>query len=465
MRVFHSRSLIFSIISDVFVIFFSLCLSLTILSLYASPQITLREFYLLIALVVIWFFASKNLGIYDEFRSRNFSFEIVLVLKAAIFQVITMIVILYALKAPISRLVVVYYGVLLVILSFFSKLIIRKLLNYIRTKGRNIRNILIIGGGKVGNRFYKTINGNPHYGYKIVGILDDKKNESMDGEYIGPISELNNILSEIKIDNVIVALPSYAYKKVEEILNVCSRYTTRVKIIPDYFKLPACTLSASMFGSFPIFSVNEYRINEYHWRIIKRLVDIAFSLAVIVFILSWIMPLTAILQLLFDKGPLFFKARRWGMNSDPFYCYKFRSMRKESTNHDVNGKHIPTTVGDRRITKLGNFLRKSNIDELPQFINVLLGDMSIVGPRPHDEYENMDLREKINLYMWRHLVKPGITGWAQVNGFRGGTKNIDLMKRRTEYDLWYIQHWSGWLDFQIVLLTVWKMIKGDPKAY
>jgi len=166
-----------------------------------------------------------------------------------------------------------------------------------------------------------------------------------------------------------------------------------------------------------------------------------------------------------SKGPVFFKQVRWGRDNIKFTAYKFRSMVTESKDVGRNGKYQQATKDDPRITSVGKFLRKTNLDELPQFINVLKGEMSIVGPRPHPEPLNLESKDHVKLYMLRHLVKPGITGWAQVNGLRGETKEIDLMQKRVEHDVWYIENWSFSTDIYIIFLTVWNMVKGDPNAY
>ncbi|HOM65642.1 MAG TPA: sugar transferase, partial [Ignavibacteriales bacterium] len=202
-----------------------------------------------------------------------------------------------------------------------------------------------------------------------------------------------------------------------------------------------------------------------HWQIIKRLFDIFFSLAVIILFFSWFFPIIFILQKILNPGPIFYKAKRWGLGGKPFYCYKFRSMVPQSRNVTKDGKHNFTKQNDPRITPFGKFMRKTNIDELPQFFNVLIGNMSVVGPRPHDEQENLQLLEKLDDYMVRHTVKPGVTGWAQINGFRGGTSNLELMEKRTKYDIWYIENWSFLLDLQIIILTIVRTLLGDKQAY
>ncbi len=242
-------------------------------------------------------------------------------------------------------------------------------------------------------------------------------------------------------------------------------HTTRVKIIPDYFKFISNKYDISMFGQFPLIAVRDDRLNELHWRILKRSFDLVFSFLLFVLVFSWLWPLLSILIKTTSPGPVFFRQERWGRNNRKFITYKFRSMRADSTDLDANGKFRQVTKNDPRVTRIGKFLRRTNLDELPQFWNVLKGDMSIVGPRPHPTPLNLESKNKVRLYMFRHLVKPGITGWAQVNGFRGETGDISLMQQRIDYDVWYIENWSFMFDMQIVGDTIWKMIKGDPKAY
>jgi putative colanic acid biosynthesis UDP-glucose lipid carrier transferase len=343
--------------------------------------------------------------------------------------------------------------------------IFRQLLYYLRRKGRNSRSIVIVGAGPVGENFYNSIRNNPHFGYKLIGFLDDEKKDFLNGKYLGAIDELERVLSSTHVDDVIIALPNEAVDVIDWVVKTCDMFPTRIKIIPDYFRFVSQRYNVTMFGRFPVVSVREDPLNQLHWRITKRAFDLLVTISVFILIFSWLWPVIFILQKLFNPGPVLYKAPRWGRNGEEFMCYKFRSMVPQSKNVNENGKHQHTTKTDKRITKFGGFLRRTNLDELPQFINVLKGEMSIVGPRPHDVKENIEIRNKIKSYMWRHISKPGLTGWAQVNGYRGGTDDIDLMRKRTEYDIWYIENWSIWLDIQIIVLTAWHMIKGDPHAY
>ncbi|MCU7494825.1 MAG: undecaprenyl-phosphate glucose phosphotransferase [Ignavibacteria bacterium] len=422
--------------------------------------------FLLFSLLAIFLFSSRASDLYDEFRSRNFSFELISLIKNVLIQALTSVFVLFFIKeVTLSRQFVLYYSSVLLLTMGLEKYLFRKSLDFLRSKGRNTRSILIVGAGKVGEEFYNSIKNNPHFGYKLIGFLDDEEKSIPNGKYLGAIDELERVLTETHVDDVIIALPNQAVDTIDWVVKICDMFPTRIKIIPDYFRFVSQKYDVSMFGRFPVVSVREDPLNQVQWRIVKRAFDLFVTVSVFVLIFSWLWPIIFVLQKIFNPGPIFYKAPRWGRNGEEFMCYKFRSMVPESKNVNTDGKHRHTTKTDKRINGFGRLLRKTNFDELPQLINVLKGEMSIVGPRPHDVKENMEIKNKIKSYMWRHISKPGLTGWAQVNGYRGGTDDINLMRKRTEYDIWYIEHWSIWLDLQIVFLTAWRMIKGDPNAY
>ena len=422
--------------------------------------------FLLLSLSVIWFLSSKSTKLYDDFRSRNFVHELIPVLRNVAYQVISTIIILFFEKeSNLSRSFVIIYSSLLLIFVIFEKFIFRQSLNYFRSKGRNLRTLVIVGAGEVGKNFYESISNNPHFGYRIIGFLDDQQKSFLNGKYLGKLSDLDFVLDNQRVDDVIIALPNYATEKLEEVISTCEKHTTRVKIIPDYFKFTSYKYSITMFDRFPIISVRNDKINEFHCRLIKRAFDTTFSLLLFIFVFSWLWPIIAIIIKLTSPGPVFYIQERWGRNNVKIRAYKFRSMVASSCEVDKNGKFQQTKKNDPRVTGIGKILRKTNLDELPQFWNVLKGEMSVVGPRPHPTPLNIESKDKVHLYMLRHLVKPGITGWAQVNGFRGETEDIVKMQKRIDHDIWYIENWSFSLDIQIILLTVWRMFKGDPHAY
>ena len=197
----------------------------------------------------------------------------------------------------------------------------------------------------------------------------------------------------------------------------------------------------------------------------KRCFDLSVAALLFIFFFSWLWPLLALLIKIMSPGPVFFKQERWGVQCRPIICYKFRSMVRESRDIDENGRYQQAKRDDWRVTPLGRFLRRNNLDELAQFINVLKGEMSVVGPRPHPTPMNLEIKDLIPNYQLRHLIKPGITGWAQVKGLRGETESLDLLRQRVEADIWYIENWSPWLDIKIVCRSIWLMLKGDPLAF
>ncbi|NLT49758.1 MAG: undecaprenyl-phosphate glucose phosphotransferase [Ignavibacteria bacterium] len=463
----HRKSLFITrFAADIFILLCSYVFALYI-SLGAEKfDLNIKTHFLGLALSLVWFFSAKTTRLYDEFRSRNYIIELISVYKNIAIQIIAAIVILFSMvEYRLPRMFVLSYAIIMVVFHSVNRYLFRTFLKYLRKKGRNLRNLLIVGAGKVGYNFYQTILNNPQFGYKVVGFLDDKNKSFLNGQYLGKIDDLDQVLDEKEIDNVIIALPNFALSRIEEVIRICEQHTTRIKIIPNYFNVVSSKYSVTMFGSFPVISVREDRVNEFNWRLLKRAFDFLFSLSVIILVFSWLFPLLALIIKTSSKGPVFFKQKRWGKNNKNFTTLKFRSMVVESKDIGDDGKFQQAKKDDPRITKIGAFLRKTNLDELPQFINVLMGDMSIVGPRPHPGPLNLQSKDKVKMYMLRHLVKPGITGWAQVNGHRGETGSVEKMQKRIEHDIWYIENWSFWLDIQIIFMTVWNMIKGDPNAY
>jgi putative colanic acid biosynthesis UDP-glucose lipid carrier transferase len=234
----------------------------------------------------------------------------------------------------------------------------------------------------------------------------------------------------------------------------------RFRIVPDIGALVKRQVFIDYLNEIPVLSLRREPLDDLGNKIKKRIFDIVVSSLVTIFILSWLIPLIGLLIKLESKGPVFFRQQRSGQDNKSFWCLKFRSM----TVND-NANLVQATRNDARITRLGQFLRRTSLDEFPQFLNVLMGDMSIVGPRPHMLKHTADYSKIIDEYMIRQFLKPGITGWAQVNGFRGETKTLDQMKKRVEYDLWYMENWNMWLDIKIMFLTVFNTIKGEENAF
>lgn len=427
-----------------------------------------NQYNLLFGLVLFWYFYSKSSLLYDDYRSREFIYQLTSIFKNIFAQAIIMILVYFLFKHEvINRKFIVVYSLSLTLILTTKYYLQKLILSYFRVKGKNVRYVLLIGGGELGYNFFKTIKENPNFGYKIIGILDDKQKSYLNGEYLGKIEDLESILISKNIDDVVIALPHYAFNSVNTIINISNRFGIRTRIIPDYDRYLSKKFQVSVFGDFPIITLRGEPLEEAHWRLLKRSFDILFSSFVLLFILSWLIPLIALINKFTSPGPVFFKQDRIGQKNKTFGCYKFRSMRVESSKNKAEYKAV--SKEDPRITRFGKILRKSNLDELPQFINVFKGEMSVVGPRPHAIAWNDKYSEYVEEIRLRHRVKPGITGWAQVHGFRGDVEDEELNKKRTrkriELDLWYIENWTFLLDIQIIFLTVWRMLKGDPNAY
>jgi putative colanic acid biosynthesis UDP-glucose lipid carrier transferase len=325
----------------------------------------------------------------------------------------------------------------------------------------NSRTAIIVGASRAGTELYNQFNNKILKGYNLLGFFDDEpSNVSHPSLYLGNTSLCMDYVLKNNVEEIFCALPYSEHKTIERLMSDSDKNLIRFKIVPEYHEYFKNTSYLQNLGNIPILSVRAEPLENIMNRVVKRAFDIAFSLFVIVFIFTWLFPILAILIKLESKGPVFFKQMRSGRDNHAFTCYKFRSMR---TNKHL--EHVQATLGDARVTKLGNILRKTSLDELPQFFNVLIGNMSIVGPRPHMLSHTHQYAQLIDQFMVRHFMKPGITGWAQINGLRGETKTTEAMLERVEADVWYLENWTFLLDLKIIVSTVWKSATGDKAAY
>ncbi len=422
---------------------------------------------LLLTSLCSWYFVAKVNHLYDDFRSRVFSYELISIVKTVIFHsIVTGFLFFYFFNNyPSLREFTLIYSILSFVLISIEKFLFKKIIVRLRRKGIGLKKILIVGAGEIGMNFYETITYNLHLGYKIIGFVDDSHKPQLNGQYLGAVSDLMQVLEDMEVQEIVIALPSSAVQKIEETIAIGEKYAKRVRIIPDYYRLSMGNMSMTNIGSFPMITMRASPLDDPANYLFKRLFDITFSFLFLLIFGIWLFPLIALCIKLTSKGPVFFNQERWGINGKRIMCYKFRSMFCGSNIIDDNGKFQATTKNDPRVTSVGKVLRKYNLDELPQFFNVLKGEMSVVGPRPHASLQNMEMMEVIQNYMLRHLVKPGITGWAQVNGHRGEAQHPIHMQERVNFDLWYIENWNFWLDWQVVFQTFINMIKGDINAY
>jgi len=326
-----------------------------------------------------------------------------------------------------------------------------------------VKDLVIVGDGPAAAEIFQYCEDQTVRGYRFCGVFNDEPIAGpLGARRLGDVEAAKAYAVQNRIDILYCALPGTRREEITDLMEFCERNTIRFRVIPsaDSFIPVVKTGELEFHGAVPVSKIRHEPLDRPVNRAIKRAFDIVFSAAVILFVFSWLFPLLAILVKLSSKGPVFFQQKRLGRDNKEFVCWKFRSMRM---NDQADSKQA--TKDDPRVTAVGRFLRKSNLDEMPQFLNVFLGQMSVVGPRPHPIKLNQQYREIIDKYMVRHFVLPGITGWAQVNGFRGETRTPELMERRVELDVWYLENWSFWLDLKIVVKTVTNMFGKDPNAY
>lgn len=327
----------------------------------------------------------------------------------------------------------------------------------------SVKDLIIVGEGPAADEIFQYCEDQTVRGYRFCGAFSDTPIAgAMAPRQLGGIGSAKLYAVQNRIDIMYCSLPSKYRDEITDLMEFCERNTIRFRVIPsaDSFIPVVKTADLTFHGAVPVSRLRNEPLEAKGTRVLKRIFDVVFSTLVIIFVFSWLFPILALLVMLSSKGPVFFTQTRLGERKQKFTCYKFRSM---CMNQESDIKQA--TRNDPRITKVGAFLRSSNLDELPQFFNVLLGQMSVVGPRPHPLKLNDQFRDIIDKYMVRHFVRPGITGWAQVNGLRGETSTPELMEKRIELDIWYLENWSFLLDLKIVAKTVINMFKKDAMAY
>ena len=385
-------------------------------------------------------------------RGTRIRYEFAAIIEANIVGVILFIVTLYVLNEPdFSRNMIALFFAINVFLTGLSRIFLRIFLRYIRKKGYNLKHILMVGYSRSTEAFIARIEESPQFGYHIAGILDDEVPVGTTYhkvEVIGELDDLQKMLEENRYDEAAIALPLDRYDHLEELVGICEKSGIRTKFIPDYTSLfPGNPYTEDLMG-LPIINVRYVPLTNVYNRLFKRVMDIIGSLVAII-LFSPFMIGAVIAVKCSSKGPVIFKQERVGRDGKPFMMYKFRSMEMQT---EEDEEKAWTRKNDPRVTKAGRFLRRTSLDETPQFFNILKGDMSLVGPRPERPAFVERFKEEIPRYMIKHQVRPGLTGWAQVNGFRGGTS----IERRVEYDLYYIENWTIGFDNKILFLTFFK---------
>ena len=413
-----------------------------------------QDYYMLLPFIVPgYMFLYYRCSVYSPKRTVRRRHEIYSILQANTIGLAALIIILYMIIREInfSRSVMAIFYVLNVFLTSVFRIIMRKALRSIRKKGYNLKHILLVGYSRAAEEYIDRILSNPQWGYVVCGILDEHipGGTTYKGvKVLGTLGNLEYILPENKLDEIAITLALKDYEQLEYIVDLCEKSGVHTKFIPDYNSLvPSHPYTEDLMG-LPVINIRYVPLTNPVNSILKRTMDILGACFGIV-IASPVMLVCAILVKATSEGPVIFKQERVGLHNKVFRMYKFRTMEVQKQSAEENAW---TVKNDPRVTKVGKFMRKTSLDELPQLFNILMGEMSLVGPRPERPQWVDKYKEEIPRYMIKHQVRPGLTGWAQINGYRGDTS----IRKRIEYDLFYIENWSLALDIKILFMTIFK---------
>ena len=412
---------------------------------------------MILFILLIWTALFRSFGLYNTMRVISVVRETWKIVQASVVSILVLIVFAYFFSDVLfslykfSRVVFFYFFVLSVVGLGIERMVLRIVLRRFRRRGFNLRHVLLVGDGELGRFFSAELAENPEAGLKVAGFLsreEPRPGQTVDGvPVLGSYGDVRRVLAEGGIDQIFITLPLSEHDRMEEILGAIDNEMVDIKIIPDFSRFLTLRGSVEEFRGLPIVNLRESPLHG--WNVVfKRAMDIVLSLGLIAVLLP-VMAVVAALVKLSSPGPVFYRQERMGMDGRLFTILKFRTMSEDA---EKESGAVWARRGDPRRTGLGAFLRKFSLDELPQFFNVLRGEMSLVGPRPERPVFIEKFKETVPGYMLRHKTKAGITGWAQINGWRGNTS----LEKRIEYDLYYIENWSLLLDFKILGMTLWK---------
>ncbi|MCU6797651.1 undecaprenyl-phosphate glucose phosphotransferase [Paenibacillus sp. WQ 127069] len=401
---------------------------------------------------VIAIFISYFMNFYTPKRKKRFSYELFTIVQVHLISLMFLLSFLFVFKElDVSRSYLLLFLINNILFVSFYRYILKTTLKRYRQKGYNKQYVLIVGAGSLGKKFYDNLALHPELGYEVVGFLDDYQSvhEHSSKNYkpiLGKVDELEYFLGKDLVDEVIIALPLYAHEKYPQIINACEKAGVKTLIIPDFYGYLPSKPFFDNFAGIPLINVRDIPLDEFRNRFFKRAFDLLFA-SIAIILISPVLILVAIGIKWTSPGPIIFKQERVGLNRRNFMMYKFRSMRVQT---EADSDTQWTVENDPRKTKFGSFLRKTSLDELPQFFNVLFGHMSVVGPRPERPFFVEQFKGEIPKYMVKHHIRPGITGWAQSNGLRGDTSIEDRIK----LDIFYIENWSFLFDIKIIFRTI-----------
>lgn len=444
------------VLIDAFVLLFSYVAAWVIKFQIISSDdgaLSLRTYMIALPITVLVYLGLYYLfSLYTPKRVQGRRLELWNIVKANTVGIALFLGVLYLIKMMhFSREMLFIFYVINICLEAIARNLIRYFLRSMRRKGYNLKHIVLVGYSRAAEEYIDRILENPQWGYKIRGILDDHieaGTEYKGIKVLGKIDNLMIILPENRLDEISITLGLSEYARLEEIVNLCEKSGVHTKFIPDYNQIiPTKPYTEDILG-LPVINIRHVPLTNTFYAAMKRVMDIAGAICAII-LFSPIMMFSVIMIKLTSPGPLIFKQERVGLHNHTFMMYKFRSMDVQPPEKE---KTKWTVKDDPRVTNFGKFMRKTSIDELPQLFNVLKGEMSLVGPRPERPFFVEKFKEEIPRYMIKHQVRPGLTGWAQVNGYRGNTS----IRKRIEYDLYYIENWTLGLDVKILFLTIFK---------
>lgn len=428
---------------------------------YTQEFVRSYNLYFLIA-NGLWFMISFILGLYNENVIMNLSIYIKRTIQVYLLWVLVMMFYLFfSRELLISRLFIFYANIFFALGLILNRFLYSGLYYYYRGNSTYIKRILILGLNDRALKLSKHIE-NVEQNTRLVGFTEDEErvHELTNYPVIGNVSATIDIAKRLNVHEIYSTITPEQNKSIYSIMEHAEKECIRFKVVPNLNSYFAYDAHIEFYGDIPVLSRRNSALDDNGNIIKKRLLDIIVSGMVIIFVLSWLVPIIGLLIVIESGFPIFFRQARSGMTNKPFQCIKFRSMKK---NKDADKKQA--VENDARVTRIGKFLRRTSLDEFPQFINVFLGDMSLVGPRPHMLKHTADYSKVVDEYMVRQFIKPGITGWAQIHGCRGEVKNDSDIRQRVEKDIWYLESWTLWLDIQILFLTIYTIIKGDKNAY
>ena len=433
-------------------------LVISFLSLYFFRELGLNTPLYSVYQLIAWGFVAFFSKFYEVYRFTT-PVEIItkLVKQGILFLLVVIAFFPFDKTALFSgRAIAIFMSCSFILISGFKYILFYYLRKYRLVTGSNYRNAVIIGYTPEAIKLKELFETRNEFGYRFLGYFSDKKSNA---NITGKVDQIKEFVLLHKVDEIYCSLNEISNEQLKDLVEFTDEYRKTIKFIPDSNAIFSKNLKIDYYEFFPVLSLQRTLLHDPITKSFKRLIDIIFSLFVLIFLLSWLVPVLAILIKLESRGPIFFKQGRPGIEEKEFFCFKFRSMKINKTTEQEASKNDP------RVTKIGRFIRKTSIDEMPQFLNVLMGQMSVVGPRPHLWSQNRAYGNKIKKYMVRHYVKPGITGLAQVRGFRGEIESDEDMINRIKYDVFYIENWSLILDLKIIAQTVINIFKGEEKAY